>query len=636
MTMSARGDVPGEDRLGGLGRSRRRRADRGWGGRDRRRRHDRGRRGRRRSRTRRASRGLRDHSRLRQRALAHRVRRLRRLRRRTAVRPPGSGCTCSARRRSTTTTWSRLRRWGRTSACARGSRRSATAASPAPRRSRAAATGLRAIVYLEVFGRATRRRSIASTSRASASSTCSRTGSGSASRRMRRTPARSRSTAPAPSSACRRRRTLPRAPPSASGSSTARATGARSRTFLVPPSGETGIRLLAAEGLLGPSLMAAHCVHADAEEIALLAANGVGVAHCPRSNGYLGCGVAPVEELRAAGVDVSVATDSPASTPSLDLFEEIRTAIVAARARAGRPDALICCRRARARDARRRARARHGRSDRLARARKAGRPDRSLARELSVRSRGRSCYGSRPGRLPRPRHSYSGGRRTALLERNVPMARFDKSSTKRPKPNAAVAATRSGKRSTAPSIEDTMFFPRLRRHAKWMFVFLAVALGGGFVLFGVGAGGTGVGDILRGGGSSGVPSISSATKKTEKNPQDIQAWKDLSTALQTDGQTQEGDRRAEARRRAGAEGHRRTSRARGAQSRAGDGEAARGPAGAAPDCVRRRGPELPGLARLCHRAVAPRRPDQRRGQRAGLHERSRSWPVRRRRRLRTP
>ena len=114
--------------------------------------------------------------------------------------------------------------------------------------------------------------------------------------------------------------------------------------FLVPPAGETGIRLLAAEGLLGPGLMAAHCVHADSEEIALLAANGVGVAHCPRSNGYLGCGVAPVEELLAAGVDVSIATDSPASTPSLDLFEEIRTAIVAARARAGRPEALSAAR----------------------------------------------------------------------------------------------------------------------------------------------------------------------------------------------------------------------------------------------------------------------------------------------------
>jgi hypothetical protein len=120
------------------------------------------------------------------------------------------------------------------------------------------------------------------------------------------------------------------------------------------------------------------------------------------------------------------------------------------------------------------------------------------------------------------------------------MARFDKSSTKRPKQDAAVAAARGPKRSTAPSIEDTMFFPRLRRHAKWMFVFLAIALGGGFVLFGVGAGGTGVGDILRGGGSSsGVPSISSAQKKTEANPKDVQAWRDLSTALQTDGQTTE-------------------------------------------------------------------------------------------------
>jgi len=110
--------------------------------------------------------------------------------------------------------------------------------------------------------------------------------------------------------------------------------------LLVPPPGETGIRMLAAEGLLGPGLMAAHCVHADDEEIALLAAHGVGVAHCPRSNGYLGCGVAPLEELRAAGVAVSIATDSPASTPSLDMFEEIRAAIVGARARAGRPDAL--------------------------------------------------------------------------------------------------------------------------------------------------------------------------------------------------------------------------------------------------------------------------------------------------------
>lgn len=119
------------------------------------------------------------------------------------------------------------------------------------------------------------------------------------------------------------------------------------------------------------------------------------------------------------------------------------------------------------------------------------------------------------------------------------MARFEKSSTKSPQQDAALAATRRAKKSTAPSIEDTMFFPRLRRHAKWMFVFLAVALGGGFVLFGVGAGGTGVGDILRGGGGGGGPSVSSAQKKTEENPKDVEAWRELSTAYQADGKTDE-------------------------------------------------------------------------------------------------
>src|ERR671922_2022520 len=58
--------------------------------------------------------------------------------------------------------------------------------------------------------------------------------------------------------------------------------------------------------------------------------------------------------------------------------------------------------------------------------------------------------------------------------------------------------------------EDAMFFPRLRRHAKWMFVFLALVFAVGFVGFGVGAGGTGIGDILRGGTGSGAPSADDA------------------------------------------------------------------------------------------------------------------------------
>jgi 5-methylthioadenosine/S-adenosylhomocysteine deaminase len=110
--------------------------------------------------------------------------------------------------------------------------------------------------------------------------------------------------------------------------------------LLVPPAGTTGTRLLAEHGLLGPDVIAAHCVMVDAEEIGLLATTQTGVAHCPRSNGALGCGVAPLADLREAGVRVGVGTDSPASAPSLDFFEELRGVLFAARARAQRPDIL--------------------------------------------------------------------------------------------------------------------------------------------------------------------------------------------------------------------------------------------------------------------------------------------------------
>lgn len=109
---------------------------------------------------------------------------------------------------------------------------------------------------------------------------------------------------------------------------------------LPPPLGESGIRVLAERGLLRPGLLAAHCVQVDDDEIALLAEHGVVVAHCPRSNAMLGCGVAPLTAMREAGIDTCIATDSPASTPSFDMFDELRIAIGAARARELRPDAL--------------------------------------------------------------------------------------------------------------------------------------------------------------------------------------------------------------------------------------------------------------------------------------------------------
>ncbi|HUQ23233.1 MAG TPA: tetratricopeptide repeat protein [Gaiellaceae bacterium] len=87
-----------------------------------------------------------------------------------------------------------------------------------------------------------------------------------------------------------------------------------------------------------------------------------------------------------------------------------------------------------------------------------------------------------------------------------------------------------------------MFFTRLRGHAKWMFVFLALVFAVGFVGFGIGANqNASIGDLLRGGSgsTSGSISVSDARDQVEKSPKSPQALRSLSTALQEDGQTDE-------------------------------------------------------------------------------------------------
>lgn len=87
-----------------------------------------------------------------------------------------------------------------------------------------------------------------------------------------------------------------------------------------------------------------------------------------------------------------------------------------------------------------------------------------------------------------------------------------------------------------------MFFPRLRRQAKWAFAFMVLVFGLGFVLLGVGSGSSGIGDLLQGrfgdlfGGSSG-PSISKAQDRVKKNPKDASAYRDLATALESKQRT---------------------------------------------------------------------------------------------------
>ena len=87
-----------------------------------------------------------------------------------------------------------------------------------------------------------------------------------------------------------------------------------------------------------------------------------------------------------------------------------------------------------------------------------------------------------------------------------------------------------------------MFFPRLRRQAKWMFVFLAVVFGLGYVIFNVGGTipGTGLGDVLQGlGQGTSGPSVGDAEQKIEDNPNDPTGYRELANALQRDQRADE-------------------------------------------------------------------------------------------------
>ena len=84
--------------------------------------------------------------------------------------------------------------------------------------------------------------------------------------------------------------------------------------------------------LVTPNLIAVHAVHLSREEIALLARHGSSVVHCPSSNLKLASGFAPVAKLAAAGVNVALGTDGAASNNRLDMFQEMRSAALLAKA----------------------------------------------------------------------------------------------------------------------------------------------------------------------------------------------------------------------------------------------------------------------------------------------------------------
>ena len=102
--------------------------------------------------------------------------------------------------------------------------------------------------------------------------------------------------------------------------------------------GERTVARLERLGMLSPLLSAVHMVHVDNEELDRVAAGGISITHCPQSNLKLGNGVAPIQAMRARGINVALGTDGAASNNDLSLLDEMRSAALLAAGVATRSD----------------------------------------------------------------------------------------------------------------------------------------------------------------------------------------------------------------------------------------------------------------------------------------------------------
>lgn len=104
--------------------------------------------------------------------------------------------------------------------------------------------------------------------------------------------------------------------------------------------GTTPVRYLDSLGFLGPDVVAAHVVHMDEEEAAILAERGVTISHCPCSNMKLASGIFPYKLLREAGCRITLGTDGDSSNNNLDMREEMKFAALLAKVSSGDPETM--------------------------------------------------------------------------------------------------------------------------------------------------------------------------------------------------------------------------------------------------------------------------------------------------------
>ena len=112
----------------------------------------------------------------------------------------------------------------------------------------------------------------------------------------------------------------------------------RGRGIDIRARGTTPVAYLETTGILARRPLLIHCVRVDRADVTRIAAAGCAVAHCPASNAKLAHGVAPVAEMREAGIRIGVGTDSVASNDRMDILAEARLAALVSRATTRRHD----------------------------------------------------------------------------------------------------------------------------------------------------------------------------------------------------------------------------------------------------------------------------------------------------------
>ena len=105
--------------------------------------------------------------------------------------------------------------------------------------------------------------------------------------------------------------------------------------FCVQRFGLRTVDYLDSVGWLGPQTWLAHGIHFNTDEIQRLGAAGTGICHCPTSNMMLASGIAPVQELEAAGCPVGIGVDGSASNDGSNMIQEVRQALYLQRLKYG-------------------------------------------------------------------------------------------------------------------------------------------------------------------------------------------------------------------------------------------------------------------------------------------------------------